>query len=110
MARNILGASQAYAATPWFWSDQYDVKLQIAGLNDGHDRIVERGGDQRSRSIWYFREDRLLAVDAINDPRAYMTGRRILESRQTISPEYVADSTIDVKTLLSRAVKLSQAT
>ncbi|MER8401451.1 FAD-dependent oxidoreductase [Mesorhizobium sp. M1348] len=109
VARNILGASQAYGATPWFWSDQYDVKLQIAGLNDGHDRIVERAGDQRSRSIWYFRGDRLLAVDAINDARAYMTGKRILESRQTISPEYVADASIDVKSLLSRAVKLSQA-
>ncbi|WP_353728334.1 FAD/NAD(P)-binding oxidoreductase [Mesorhizobium sp.] len=73
-AKNMLGASENYDAKPWFWSDQYDVKLQIAGLNTGYDRIVQRKGDHgRSLSIWYYSGGRLLAVDAMNDPRAYMS-------------------------------------
>ncbi|MER9178496.1 FAD-dependent oxidoreductase [Mesorhizobium sp. M0955] len=109
VAKNIVGLSQVYEARPWFWSDQYDVKLQIAGLNFHYDRVVERAGDQASRSIWYYRGERLLAVDAINDARAYMIGKRILESRQTISPQYVVDGSIDVKSLLAHAVKLAEA-
>lgn len=109
VARNILGTSQAYEAKPWFWSDQYDVKLQIAGLNAGYDRVLERTGEEGSQSIWYYRGDRLLAVDAINDARAYMVGKRILESRQTIAPEYVVDVSTDVKALLLRAVPVSEA-
>ncbi|MER8460148.1 FAD-dependent oxidoreductase [Mesorhizobium sp. M1300] len=108
VARNILGVSQAYEAKPWFWSDQYDVKLQIAGLNAGYDQVVERRGEDGSRSIWYYRGEQLLAVDAINDPRAYMIGKRVLESRQTIAPDCVVDASIDVKTLLSRAVAVSR--
>lgn len=106
VAKNILGETQAYEAKPWFWSDQYDVKLQIAGLNAGYDRVVERAGDADSRSIWYYRGQQLLAVDAINDARAYMVGKRILESRQTIDPEHVVDVSTDVKALLSQATSL----
>ncbi|RWE19887.1 MAG: pyridine nucleotide-disulfide oxidoreductase [Mesorhizobium sp.] len=109
VAKNILGASQAYEARPWFWSDQYDVKLQIAGLNVGYDRVVERAGGQGSLSIWYYRGEQLLAVDAINDGRAYMIGKRILESRQTIPPQYVVDGSKDVKSLLAHAVNLAEA-
>jgi 3-phenylpropionate/trans-cinnamate dioxygenase ferredoxin reductase subunit len=101
VAENMLGAANNYEAKPWFWSDQYDVKLQIAGLNTGYDRIVERKGDGGSRSIWYYKGDRLLAVDAINDPRAYMIGKRIIEVGQTIAPEIAADSSTDIKSLLT---------
>ncbi|MDP5350486.1 MAG: pyridine nucleotide-disulfide oxidoreductase, partial [Paracoccaceae bacterium] len=77
VAENIMGADKGYIAKPWFWSDQYDVKLQIAGLNAGYDRTVVRPGDKPgSQSVWYFRGDELLAVDAMNDPRAYMIGKR----------------------------------
>ncbi|CDX14845.1 Ferredoxin--NAD(P)(+) reductase fdr [Mesorhizobium sp. ORS 3324] len=92
VARNMLGGSESYKAKPWFWSDQYDVKLQIAGLNTGYDRIARRKGDNdRSMSVWYYRGGRLLAVDAINDPRAYMAGKRIIDAAQTVAPEHVMD-------------------
>ncbi|MET3524658.1 NAD(P)/FAD-dependent oxidoreductase [Mesorhizobium abyssinicae] len=101
VAENIVGGSKAYDAKPWFWSDQYDVKLQIAGLNTGHDRVVERRNNNSSRSIWYFRGNRLVAVDAINDPRAYMVGKRIIESHQTISANDVVDASKDVTSMLT---------
>ncbi|OYZ89366.1 MAG: hypothetical protein B7X99_19795 [Rhizobiales bacterium 17-65-6] len=80
VAENIMGAGVVYEAQPWFWSDQYDCKLQIAGLNVGYDNIVTRGPDGDSISFWYFQGDALLAVDAMNDPRAYMVGKRLIEN------------------------------
>ena len=88
VADNIMGAGISYDAKPWFWSDQYDCKLQIAGLNTGYDNIITRGPDGPSVSFWYFRGDTLLAVDAMNDPRAYMVGKRLIE--QGKSPEKAA--------------------
>jgi 3-phenylpropionate/trans-cinnamate dioxygenase ferredoxin reductase subunit len=62
---------------PWFWSDQYDLKLQIAGIMDGHDAAEVKGDPAAARfSVEYRRDGRLIAVDAVNDARAYMTGRR----------------------------------
>ncbi|WP_439527012.1 NAD(P)/FAD-dependent oxidoreductase [Roseovarius mucosus] len=99
VAGNILGAAVAYVPKPWFWSDQYDVKLQIAGLSTGYDRIVTRDG-AASVSFWYFRGDQLLAVDAMNDPRAYMVGKRLIDAGKTADPAVVADATADLKVLL----------
>jgi 3-phenylpropionate/trans-cinnamate dioxygenase ferredoxin reductase subunit len=78
-AAAILGVAQPYDPVPWFWSDQYDTKLQIAGLSPGHDRVSVEG-DPRTGSfaVNYFSGDRLLAVDAINAPRAHMMARRQL--------------------------------
>ncbi|NGO53885.1 NAD(P)/FAD-dependent oxidoreductase [Allomesorhizobium camelthorni] len=106
VACNILGASSRYEPKPWFWSDQYDVKLQIAGLNTGYDRVVERWGEDRSGSIWYYRQSRLLALDAVNDPRAYLIGKRIIEAGQTIAPQFVSDPSTDIKALLSAATSV----
>jgi 3-phenylpropionate/trans-cinnamate dioxygenase ferredoxin reductase subunit len=79
-ARAILGPVEDYAPVPWFWSDQYDARLQIAGLNLGADARVARPGSRPGgRSVWYFAGERLIAVDAMNDPRAYMQGKRWLE-------------------------------
>ena len=100
VAANILGAGTAYEAKPWFWSDQYDCKLQIAGLNTGYDRIVTRGGEAGSVSFWYYRGAELLAVDAMNDPRAYMVGKRLIETGKSPDPARVADLATDLKTLL----------
>ncbi len=100
VAANILGAEQPYEAKPWFWSDQYEVKLQIAGLNRGYDSLVVRHTSDTSRSFWYYRGDRLLAVDAMNDPRAYMIGKRFIESGRSPAKEAVADSESDLKALL----------
>jgi len=99
VAENILGAGKEYIATPWFWSDQYDVKLQIAGLNAGYDRVVTRRG-AGSASFWYYRGETLLAVDAANDPRGYMVGKRLIEAGKSPDPALVADPETDLKALL----------
>jgi 3-phenylpropionate/trans-cinnamate dioxygenase ferredoxin reductase component len=99
VAQNILGAGMPYQPQPWFWSNQYDVKLQIAGLNTGYDRVVVRdGGPQRSH--WYYADDRLLAVDAMNDPRGYMIGKRLIAAGVSPDPAVVADPAQDLKSLL----------
>ncbi|MEO1538000.1 MAG: FAD-dependent oxidoreductase [Pseudomonadota bacterium] len=99
VAANMLGAETPYDPVPWFWSDQYDLKLQIAGLNKGYDRVVPRG-QGASVSHWYFAGDRFLAVDAINAPRDYMVGKRLLEAGKQLDPAAVADPDTDMKALL----------
>jgi 3-phenylpropionate/trans-cinnamate dioxygenase ferredoxin reductase subunit len=100
VAENILGGSVAYDAKPWFWSDQYDCKLQIAGLNTGYDRIVTRAGADGAVSFWYYRGDALLAVDAMNDSRAYMVGKRLIEMGKSPDAAVVADPATELKALL----------
>lgn len=102
VADNMLGAARAYAPQPWFWSDQYDVKLQIAGLGAGHRHIVVRGADQGPRSHWYFGDQGLLAVDAMNDPRSFMLARRLLQSSLPVDPQLVADPARDLRSLLAQ--------
>lgn len=99
VAGNMLGAGKPYAPKPWFWSDQYDVKLQIAGLNTGYTRVVVRDGGT-ARSHWYYAGDRLLAVDAMNDPRAFMIARRLIEAGRSADPALVADPASDLKSLI----------
>jgi len=100
VARNMLGAGVDYVAKPWFWSDQYDIKLQIAGLNTGYDRVVVRDGGT-ARSHWYYANDTLLAVDAMNDPRGYMVGKRMIEAGRSPDPGLVADASVDAKALMA---------
>lgn len=101
VACNMLGAGADYTAKPWFWSDQHDVKLQIAGLNTGYDHVVTReGGKPGARSFWYYAGDTLLAVDAMNDPRAYMIGKRLIEAGKSPDAAVVADPETDLKSLL----------
>jgi len=100
VAANMLGAQTPYDAKPWFWSDQYDCKLQIAGLNTGYDNIVTRGPDGAMVSFWYYAGDRLLAVDAMNDPRGYMVGKRLIEMGKSPDKSAIADSATDLKALL----------
>jgi len=99
VAKNLMGANEAYVPKPWFWSDQYDVKLQIAGLNTGYDRVVVRDGGA-ARSHWYYKGDSLLAVDAMNDPRGYMVGKRLIEAGKSPDPALVGDAAVDIKDLL----------
>ena len=101
VAENIMGAEKDYVPQPWFWSDQYDVKLQIAGLNTGYDRVVARAGDKPgAASFWYFAGAQLLAVDAANDPRAYMIGKRLIDAGKTVPIDIVADPASDLKALM----------
>ena len=100
VAENIMGADRDYIPAPWFWSDQYDCKLQIAGLNIGYDRIVTRGPEGEAVSYWYYKGDQLLAVDAMNDSRAYMVGKRLIEAGRSPAPEVIADLATNMKALL----------
>ncbi|WP_119309279.1 NAD(P)/FAD-dependent oxidoreductase [Cohaesibacter haloalkalitolerans] len=91
-----------YIAKPWFWSDQYDVKFQIAGLNTGYDHVVIRDGGDGAVSHWYYRGDELLAVDAMNDGRAYMVGKRLIEAGKSADPAIITDPSVDLKVLMKR--------
>lgn len=98
----LLGVAEDYDPKPWFWSDQYDVKLQIAGLNRGYDSTVLRPGKRPlSQSIWYFRGDALIAIDAMNDALAYALGKKMLESGKPVSKAAIADPATDLKVLAS---------
>jgi 3-phenylpropionate/trans-cinnamate dioxygenase ferredoxin reductase subunit len=102
VAATLTGSAEPYEAKPWFWSDQYDVKLQIAGFNLGYDETVMRPGSREgSVSIWYFREGRLIAVDAINDAKAYVTGKKLLDNGLTADKALIADPATDLKQLLA---------
>ncbi len=100
VAQNIMGSAKKYQAKPWFWSDQYDVKLQIAGLNTGYDTVVTRQGDGTSVSFWYYQGDTLLAVDAMNAPRDYMIGKRLIEGGKSPDSKAIADPETDMKALM----------
>jgi 3-phenylpropionate/trans-cinnamate dioxygenase ferredoxin reductase subunit len=100
-AQTLAGREVAYAPHPWFWSDQFDVKLQIAGLNTGYDSTVVRPGKrERGQSVWYYRGDTLLAVDAMNDAATYMIASRLMKACQSPAPAVVGDPDLDLKTLL----------
>jgi len=102
VAATLTGSAEPYEAKPWFWSDQYDVKLQIAGFNLGYDETVMRPGSREgSVSIWYYREGRLIAVDAINDAKAYVTGKKLLDNGLTADKALIADPATDLKQLLA---------
>ncbi|QMU59837.1 MAG: pyridine nucleotide-disulfide oxidoreductase [Boseongicola sp.] len=100
VAANVLGQGLNYVAAPWFWSDQYDVKLQIAGLSTGYDNVIIRRTDANSVSHWYFADQRLIAIDALNDPRSYMVAKRLIEAGKTPDPALVKDPKSDLKALL----------
>lgn len=96
----MLGGGAPYDPVPWFWSDQYEVKLQIAGLSSGWERVVTRpGAKPGTHSVWYFAEGRLIAVDAMNEPRSYMLGKRWIEAGHSPDPVALADPAQDLKAL-----------
>ncbi|MFZ1813725.1 MAG: FAD-dependent oxidoreductase [Rhizobiaceae bacterium] len=100
-AHTAAGVPADYKPTPWFWSDQYDAKLQIAGLNAGYDETCVRPGVREgSQSIWYFRSGKFLAVDAINDSRSYMFGKKLLELGRNVTPAQASDPAFDLKQLI----------
>ena len=87
---------------PWFWSDQYDLKLKMAGLSQGHDRFVLRGSiEERSFSAFYLKGDRVLAVDTVNRIPEFMLAKRLVAERIAVDAERLADDSVPLKTLLS---------
>ena len=100
-AAAIAGRAAPYTALPWFWTDQYDIRLQMAGLSQNYDRTVTRGDMALPKfSVFYFRDSRLVAVDSINRPADHMTARRILAGRMPVTPEQASDESVDLKTLI----------
>ena len=98
-AENVLGNILEYQPIPWFWSDQYDVKLQIAGLNKGYDKVFQRIDNDKS-SFWYYKKDKLISIDAFNDPRSYMVGKKFLELKINPNPKDIVSTKIDLKNFL----------
>jgi len=99
-ASNICGAEARYSQVPWFWSDQYDIKLQIAGLSEGYDQTVLRGDPATAGfACFYLKDRKLIAVDAINSPREFMQSKALIANHAEIDPQLLADESITLKDL-----------
>ena len=100
VALNIAGKKTIFDAKPWFWTEQFDQKLQIAGLCDGYTDIIERKVKDKA-SFWYYRDEILLAVDSFNDPYSYMIGKRLIEEKKSPKKEILCDINFDLKDALN---------
>ena len=99
-AASLLGTPSAYSEVPWFWSDQYDLKLQIAGLAAGYDDVVIRGDpDGDSFAAYYLAGGRLIAVDAVNSPRDFIQGKKLVAAGVAVDTASLRDPDTDVATL-----------
>lgn len=99
-AYSLVGQSEDYAGIPWFWSNQGDLKLQIAGLSHNHDQTVIRRDEEKGKfSVLYYRGGRIIAADCINHPLDFMAVRGALGKHQNIPADLAADSTVPLKTL-----------
>ena len=100
-AAALLGKAREFSATPWFWSEQYDVKLQMVGLNAGFDEMVTRGNPaERKFSAFYFRQGKLIAADSVNHPGEHMSARKLLDKGISPLPKHVADIGIALNSML----------
>ncbi|MEU1518426.1 FAD-dependent oxidoreductase [Streptomyces sp. NPDC005811] len=101
-AATVTGSPQPYTAVPWFWSDQYDVKLQTTGLSTGYDDVVIRGttGTGRSFAAFYLKEGRVRAADVVCSPRDFTAARKLVAARAQVAPEALRDLSVPLKQLL----------
>lgn len=101
-AATICDKIKPYKSVPWFWSDQYDIKLQMAGLNDDYDKVIIRGDMKNSRSFvaWYFNRGKLVAADCVNRPLEFRIAQQMLRDNKSLSPEQLADESLEAKQLL----------
>ena len=103
VAAQIAGRREAYRAVPWFWTDQFDIKLQMAGISSSRDEAVVRGSPaSRKFSVFYFRGGQLAAVDSINRPADHMLARKLLAAEIRLAPAQAADESFDLKSLTAR--------
>ena len=101
-AATICGKPSPYAAVPWFWSDQYDLKLQAVGLSEGHDQVVRRGGQAAPFVMFYFRQGEVIAADAVDAPGDFMWSKRIVGGKLRVDPARLADPAFALKTLFPK--------
>ena len=100
-AANIAGTPTKYEQVPWFWSDQFDLKLQMVGMSQGYDAIVQRGSmDADDFAMFYLKDGVLIAVDAVNRPREFMACRKLVPERPRIDPAKLADESVPMKEMI----------
>ncbi len=100
VARTIAGKPAAYSAVPWFWSDQFDIRLQMAGLPEGHDCQVVRGNPESGKfSVFHFRAGKLCSVDSVNRPADHLVARKLLGAKTSPSPHQASDESVDLKNI-----------
>jgi 3-phenylpropionate/trans-cinnamate dioxygenase ferredoxin reductase subunit len=98
VAKAIVGNRAPYGAVPWFWTDQFDIHLQMAGLPTGFDQVVTRGDPEtRKFSVFYYRAGKLCAVDSVNRPADHLAARKLIGARATLSPDQAKDESFDLK-------------
>jgi 3-phenylpropionate/trans-cinnamate dioxygenase ferredoxin reductase subunit len=104
-ALTLMDQPKPYQAVPWFWSDQYDLKLQMAGLSAGHDRYLFRGdpATQRAFAVFYLNGGRLIAADTVNRPQDYMLAKKLISLKAAPDPSQLADAAVPLKSLLPAA-------
>lgn len=96
-AASICGHQKAYHTLPWFWSDQYNAKLQIAGMNRGYDKVVLRGDTGKDQFVaWYLKGEQILAADCINSGKEFMQAKKIIAEKRLISASDLADASVDL--------------
>lgn len=101
VAKSICGDAQPYHAFPWFWSNQYDLRLQTAGLSVGYDRTIVRGNpEDRAFSVVYLKAGKVIALDCVNMVKDYVQGRKLVEAGASPDPEQLADASVPLKELL----------
>ena len=99
-ASNICGKETHYSQVPWFWSDQYDLKLQIAGLSTGYDDVVIRGNPaDRSFACLYLKDGKLIATDAVNSPKEFVQSKALIAARTVVDRDKLADTEVQLKEL-----------
>ncbi|MRI35492.1 pyridine nucleotide-disulfide oxidoreductase [Endozoicomonas sp. OPT23] len=100
-AASICGNQKGYTANPWFWSDQYDMKLQIAGLSQGYDQVVLRGDYESGRSFvaWYLKDGKVISADCVNRMKEFMVAKKLILSGDSVDPARLADDSIDPREL-----------
>ena len=99
-ASNMLGGSKSYASMPWFWSDQYEHKLQMVGFSKDSDQSIIRGDmESKSFTVFYLKDDSIIAADSVNNPKEFMASKQLVGKKASI--EALADTSIDLKTLIN---------
>lgn len=101
VARAIMGNPSPYRDVPWFWTDQYDIRFQMAGLAAGYDQSVVRGSIENHKfSVFYFKQGQLLAVDSVNRLGDHLAARKMLAAEMALTPEQAGDEAVDLKKLI----------
>ena len=97
-----MGEKHSYDQVPWFWSDQYEHKLQIVGISGSHDRTLIRGSiDEKSFMVFYLKNNELIAVDSVNNSKDFLVSKKLVANKLKISSDILCDQSVDLKNLIT---------